>query len=80
MKKYLLLFTLIPLISFPQINFDQYFTDKTLRLDYYHTGNAAEDSYSVDEMIEEPYWGGSKTNLLDKFDYGKYKVIVKDFP
>ncbi|MBK7630601.1 MAG: peptidase M64 [Ignavibacteriales bacterium] len=79
MKKYLLLFTLIPLISFPQINFDQYFADKTLRLDYYHTGNATEDSYSIDELIEEPYWGGSKTNLLDKFDYGKYKFVVKDF-
>ena len=70
MKKYLLLFTLIPLISFPQINFDQYFENKTLRLDYYHTGNSTEDSYSIDELFEEPYWGGSKTNLLDKFNYG----------
>lgn len=79
MKKYLFLFTLIPFISFPQINFDQYFENKTLRLDYYHTGNSTENSYSIDELIEEPYWGGSKTNLLDKFDYGKYKFIVKDF-
>jgi hypothetical protein len=79
MKKYLLLFTLLPYITFSQINFDQYFENKTLRLDYYHTGNATEDSYSFDELIEEPYWGGSKTNLLDKFDYGKYKVVVRDF-
>ena len=79
MKKYFLLFILLPIILYPQISFDQYFENKTLRLDYYHTGNSIEDSYSIDELIEEPYWGGSKTNLLDKFDYGKYKFIVKDF-
>jgi hypothetical protein len=66
-------------LAFSQNNFDQYFENKTLRLDYYHTGNSVEDSYSIDELIEEPYWGGSKTNLLDRFDYGKYKFVVKDF-
>ena len=66
-------------LAFSQINFDQYFENKTLRLDYYHTGNSTEDSYSIDELIEEPYWGGSKTNLLDKFNYGKYKVYCKRF-
>jgi len=79
MKKYFLLFTLLPVVSFTQINFEQYFENKTLRLDYFHTGNETEDSYSFDEMIEEPFWGGSKVNLLDKFDYGKYKFIVKDY-
>ena len=64
---------------FSQINFTQYFENKTLRLDYYHTGNSIEDSYSFDELIEEPYWGGSKTNLLDEFNYGKYKFVVKDY-
>lgn len=79
MKKYFLLFTLLPVVSFTQINFDQYFENKTLRLDYFHTGSETDDSYSFDELIEEPFWGGSKVNLLDKFDYGKYKFIVKDY-
>lgn len=79
MKKYILLFTLLPIVSFPQITFDQYFLNKTLRLDYFHTGNDTSDSYSIDELIEEPYWGGSKVNLLDIFDYGDYKFVVKDF-
>ena len=79
MKKTLFAILLFPNLIFSQVNFDQYFEDKTLRLDYYHTGNSVEDSYSIDELIEEPYWGGSKTNLLDIFDYGKYKIIVKDF-
>ena len=79
MKKYFLLFVLIPIVTFPQITFDQLFLNKTLRLDYYHTGNDTSDSYSIDELIEEPFWGGSKVNLLDKFNYGKYKFVVKDF-
>ena len=29
-------------------------------------------------MIEEPYWGGSKVNLIDKFNYGRYKFEVYD--
>jgi IgA Peptidase M64/Peptidase M64 N-terminus len=61
-----------------QVKFDEYFYDKTLRLDYFHTGNNKEDSYSFDELIEEPFWGGSKVNLIDIFNYGKYKVEVKD--
>ena len=78
MKKTLFAIILFSNLIFSQIKFDQYFENKTLRLDYYHTGNSVEDSYSIDELIEEPYWGGSKLNLLDKFDYGKYKFIVKD--
>jgi len=72
------MFFILSSFTFSQINFDDYFENKNLRLDYYHTGNLTEDSYSFDELIEEPYWGGSKTNLLDKFNYGKYKFVVKD--
>ena len=72
---FVLLFTSL---TFSQINFDDYFENKTLRLDYFHTGDSTNDSYSFDELIEEPYWGGSKVNLLDQFDYGKYKFVVKD--
>ena len=79
MKLLITFLMLLSNLTFSQINFDQYFEDKTLRLDYYHTGNSSEDIYSIDELIEEPYWGGSKVNLLDKFDYGKYKFVVKDF-
>lgn len=78
MKIILAFIILIQLNVFPQINFDEHFENKTLRLDYYHTGDSVNDYYSFDELIEEPYWGGSKVNLIDKFDYGKYKFVVKD--
>lgn len=71
-------FFLFTVTSFSQINFNDYFFDITLRLDYHHTGNHSEDFYSFDELIEEPYWAGSKVNLLDRFDFGNYKFIVID--
>ena len=79
MKRYILFFVIfIFSLSFAQVKFDDYFLDKSLRIDYYHFGNAESDSYAIDELIEEPYWGGSKTNLLDIFNYGKYIVKVFD--
>src|SRR4030066_1198201 len=64
-------------VTYSQINFDDYFENKTLRLDYFHSGDKESDFYSFDELIEEPYWGGSKVNLIDKFNYGKYKFEVQ---
>lgn len=64
--------------TFSQVNFDDYFEDKTLRLDYFHSGDKENNYYSFDELIEEPYWGGSKVNLIDKFNYGRYKFEVYD--
>ncbi|MCH7773420.1 MAG: peptidase M64, partial [Bacteroidetes bacterium] len=74
------IFSILLITSFvyPQVRFDEYFNEKTLRMDYFHTGNNKEDTYSFDELIEEPFWGGSRTNLIDIFNYGKYKVELYD--
>lgn len=58
--------------------FDDYFENKTLRLDYIHAGNDTAEFYAIDELREESLWGGSKTNLVDTFNYGNYKFIAKD--
>ncbi|MBE0570716.1 MAG: peptidase M64 [Ignavibacteriaceae bacterium] len=71
-------FLLTLTITYSQVNFENYFENKTLRLDYFHSGDKENDYYSFDELIEEPYWGGSKVNLIDKFNYGKYKFEVYD--
>ncbi|HMU42549.1 MAG TPA: M64 family metallopeptidase [Ignavibacteriaceae bacterium] len=76
--KTIFLILLFSSVIFSQINFENYFENKSLRIDYYHTGNNEHDSYSFDEMKEEPFWGGSKINLIDKFNYGKYKFEVVD--
>jgi hypothetical protein len=76
--KSVILFLLFISVAYSQFNFDDYFEDKTLRLDYFHTGDSENDFYSIDELIEEPFWGGSKVNLIDKFHYGKYRFEVYD--
>ncbi len=58
--------------------FEKHFYNKALRIDYVHTGNASSDAYALDELIEEPYWGGSKTQLIPALDYGNYKITVSD--
>jgi hypothetical protein len=76
--KTILIILFAAISTFPQMNFDNYFKDKTLRVDYFHTGDSLNDSYSIDELKEEPYWGGSKENLIDTFNYGRYEIKVFD--
>lgn len=76
--KTLILFLFISITIFPQTDFNKYFTEGTLRVDYFHTGDSLNDSYSIDELKKEPYWGGSKTNLVDTFNYGNYEFKVFD--
>jgi len=74
-----LLFLFIWLISLnASAQFEKYFYNKTLRIDYMHAGTADTDVYALDELIDEPFWGGSKTNLICPFNYGNYKFTVTD--
>ena len=75
MKKSLFLFfALLPMMAWAQ--FDRYFTESSLRVDYCLTGNHDVTNYSLKELIREPYWSGSKTNLIDTLEFGNYIVRV----
>lgn len=78
MKKLFISFLVLSNIIFGQFNYEDYFTQKTLRLDFYHTGDAKNETISFERLIEEDDWGGSKTNLVDKFNYGYYFFNVID--
>jgi len=80
MKKYIFLSVFMLLCGCLEAYaaFDDFFYSKTMRLDYFHTGNYELEYYSIDQVIEEPFWGGSKINMIDVFDYGKYKFHVYD--
>jgi hypothetical protein len=58
--------------------FDRFFTAKTLRVDLYHTGDAKEETYSLDEARIEPYWAGNPHSLLDTLDLGSCILRVFD--
>lgn len=75
MKKQLfLLLAFLPCMAFAQ--FDQWFAEASLRVDYTLTGNAKNTTFALKELIREPYWSGSKTNLIDKLEFGNYIVRV----
>lgn len=77
MKKLLILAAFavfLPLIT--QAQFAAYFDNSSLRVDYTLTGNSKSTTFAVKELIHEPYWSGSQTNLIDNLQYGNYIVKV----
>lgn len=61
-----------------QNDFDKYFEKKSLRVDFALSGNAEGQSAALQQMREEPIWGGPKKNLIDPFEYGRYFVKIYD--
>ncbi len=68
----------IKVINNGDVPFDNYFTDKTMRVDYYHSGTAIEEKFAVDRIVSDGPWSGSKTNLIDKLGFGLYFFEVID--
>jgi hypothetical protein len=62
------------------VPFDKYFLDKTMRLDFFHTGNAMEEMFAVDKVLSDGPWSGSRKILIDKTELGPYffEVIDRD--
>ncbi len=70
--------TLIALSSTAQVSFEEHFLPKTMRLDYYHAGDATAEYFFIDEIIEEPYWAGNKHYLIDERNVGNHQFRVLD--
>src|SRR5881409_2495489 len=52
---------------------------QTLRVDYYHTGNAKEERFSLDRVVLEPLpWPGNPAKPIDGTNRGKYLFEVMD--
>jgi len=74
----LILFLIITIHGFSQISFNDYFLDKSMRVDFVLAGEADSEYAFLQDIKEEPFWGGTKTNLIDPFDYGEYRFDVID--
>jgi len=59
-----------------QGDYDKYFTDNQLRIDYYLYGNADTVMYALDKLVKEPKWGGPRVQLVDDMNYGRYHFDV----
>lgn len=58
--------------------FDRYFTDKTLRIDYNFAGNANEQRIAVDELKQMPGWYGKRKHLAELPMEGNGQITVRD--
>ena len=66
-------------VSGQEVQFDRWFTGGTLRLDCLREGSAEGDTVWVEHWIDRGCaWHGSRTQLLDPFDNGDYRVVVRD--
>ena len=61
-----------------QIVFDDHFTDRTMRFDFMMAGNSETTKVYPVSFREEPFWGGSLTNLTDPFGYGNFSYEIFD--
>ncbi len=76
MKTLILLFFSASLI-YAQ-SFNDYFNDKTMRIDYNHTGNSSSELVTLDHIYKYGIWAGSPANLIDNFNNGAYYYKVYD--
>jgi len=54
-------------------------TPRTLRVDYYHSGDATQEHFSLDRVVVEPLpWPGNPARPVDDTNLGKYLFEVVD--
>ncbi len=52
---------------------------RTMRVDYFHSGNAAQELFSLDRVVLEPLaWPGDLAQGVDETNLGKYLFEVRD--
>ena len=59
-------------------NFEDFFENKTLRLDYLFNGNANSQNISLDELVSYPEWAGRRHSLGKLPVEGNGQITVKD--
>ncbi len=67
-----LLLVLVSCESQTGVDFNKYFMEGSLRIDYFHAGDATSETVEIDAVYQYEGWAGSKINLLDTIDYGAY--------
>jgi hypothetical protein len=58
--------------------FDDVFADKTMRVDYFHTGNAGQEIVALRDVVSDGPWAGSRTRLVETLNLGNYSFDVVD--
>lgn len=81
MKTKFILTLLTMLATFAKVSaqdFDKYFEDATLRLDYIFAGDNVNQHIYLEQMFKQDKWAGRKSRLSEKFLNGNGQLTVKD--
>ena len=77
MKKVIFaIMSLLPFVCLAQ--FDKYFEDASLRIDYSHSGRVGVEYFTIERFLHVPQWAGSKLNLVDTLGLGVHKVEMRE--
>jgi hypothetical protein len=69
---------ILPYLTLSQVTYSDFFTTKTLRVDFILAGNHGNTIVYPQQMLVESDWAGSRQNLTDPLDYGTYRFRVFD--
>jgi hypothetical protein len=58
--------------------FSLIFSGKTMRLDYFHTGDHGHEIVALDRIVSDGPWAGSTTRMIDDLNLGSYFFEVID--
>ena len=68
----------VPAVADHNVKYDNYFTANTMRYDFHHAGDSKNEYYYFDKLIREGEWAGSRTSLINPFDYGEQHFRIID--
>lgn len=78
-KVALILFAaLFSVASAQEFAFTRYFHNQTMRVDYFHTGDAYGEEITIDKMYIHNKWAGNPRNCIQPFELGMYRVCLYD--
>jgi hypothetical protein len=66
------------LLNAQTVGFNDYFNDQTMRIDYFHIGDAVAEIVTIDFVYQYGTWAGSTKNLIDNFNNGAYYHKIYD--
>jgi hypothetical protein len=69
---------ILPVFSQQDPDFNQYFYDQTMRIDYFHIGDNKTEIITIDQIYLYGIWAGNKKNMIDNFNNGCYYVKIYD--
>ena len=79
-KQYItgIILCILPFIQVKSQEFENYFKEKTLRIDYIFSGNTQQQHISVDELLQFPQWNGRRHRLNELPLAGNGEITMKN--